>query len=490
VLLLAAAAILGGGYLGLDKFVMSKRSGASPRTESVPAAILEQSIAVLPFVNMSSDREREYFSDGLTEEMIDLLSQVPDLRVPARTSSFYFKGKSEKLADIAHELGVAYVLEGSVREAGKRLRITAQLIRADTGYHLWSQSYDRDDTDVFAVQDDIAKAVVGALKLKLGTGTQVIGARGTTNIEAYNQYLLGRQFERLHSLEGYRHAVEAYRNTISRDPNYAAAYGGLAVAEARVADNTGDPRGIERAASDVEKALVLAPNDSNGYVSRARLRSGFLWDWSGAQADIEKALTLDPRNGDAQIGSARLLAALGRLPEAIAAQKKATALDPLSSNAWKYLGFLYTETGDYTAADAALSRAIEIEPTLVFAFTYVANLRLLEGKDQEALEAFRKIDPEGFRLPGIAMTEHTLGHARESQQALEELLARHSQESGYQIAQVFAWRGEHDQAFGWLERAYRQHDGGLADIKGDPLLKPLRADPRFSALLREMRLPE
>jgi TolB-like protein/Flp pilus assembly protein TadD len=489
LLTIAAVAILGGGYLARDKFVVSKHAAALP-AESAPIAIPEQSIAVLPFVNMSSDRERESFSDGLTEEMIELLSQVPDLRVPARTSSFYFKGKSEKLATIAHELGVAYLLEGSVREAGKRLRVTAQLIRADSGYHLWSQSYDREDTDVFAVQDDIARAVVSALKLKLVAGAQATGARGTTNTEAYNQYLLGRQLDRRHTLEGYRHAVEVYRRAIALDPNYAAAYAGLAVAEARLADELGDPGGIERAEHDVEKALMLAPNEANGYVARARLRSSFLWDWSGAQLDIEKALILDPRSSAAQFGSARLLAALGRLPEAIVAQKKATDLDPLAAGVWAYLGFLNMCNGDYAAAEAALGRAIEIEPTLEFGFGYLGTLRLLEGNYQEALEAFRKIDQEGFRLPGIALTEHALGHAKESQQALDELLAKHSQESGYQIAEVFAWRRENDQAFEWLERAYKQRDGGLADMKGDPLLKSLRADPRYKALLRKMKLPE
>lgn len=488
-LMIAAAAILVGGYLALDRFVVSKHAAAS-LPASAPVAIPEQSIAVLPFVNMSSDKEQEYFSDGLTEEMIDLLSQVPDLRVPARTSSFYFKDKSEKLATIAHELGVAYVLEGSVREAGKRLRVTAQLIRADSGYHLWSQSYDREDTDVFAVQDDIARAVVSALKLKIAAGAQATGARGTTKPEAYNQYLLGRQLDKRHTLEGYRHAVEAYRQAIALDPNYAAAYAGLAVAEARVADDLGDPGGIERAAQDVEKALALGPNDANGYVARARLRSSFLWDWSGAQLDIEKALILDPRSSAAQSGSARLLAALGRLPEAIVAQKKATELDPLAGGVWAYLGFLNTCNGDYAAAEAALGRAIEIEPTLEFGFGYVATLRLLEGKYQEALEAFRKIDQDIFRLPGIALTQHSLGHAKESQRALDELLAKHSQDSGYQIAEVFAWRRENDEAFKWLEWAYKQRDGGLADIKDDPLLKSLRADPRYKALLRKMKLPE
>jgi TolB-like protein/cytochrome c-type biogenesis protein CcmH/NrfG len=498
LLIALAVAVIGLGYFALDKFVLSKRPAVGAETSvsphksggAGPSAIPEKSIAVLPFVDMSEKKDQDYFSDGLTEEMIDLLGQVPELRVPARTSSFYFKGRSEDIATIAQKLHVAHVLEGSVRKAGKRLRITAQLIRADSGYHLWSQAYDRDDTDVFAVQDDIAKAVVMVLRVKLSAGAHETGSRGTTNTEAYYQYLLGRQLDRRDSLEGFRHAVEAYSQAIELDPNYAGAYAGLAVAEASVADLTGDTGGIERAEHNADKALALAPEDAIGYAARSYLRTVWLWDRSGAQADIEKALSLDPRNSDVQREYARLLADLGRLPEAIAAQKKATELDPLSSAAWENLGFYYTGIGDFAAADAALGRAIDIEPTSVLALSDLGMARLLQGKSEEALEAFRKIDLEAIRLTGIAMAEHTLRHAKESQQALEELMAKHAQEAAYQIAQALAWRGEKDRAFEWLERAYKQRDGGLSEIRIAPMLRSLHADPRFNALLRKVKLPE
>ncbi|MGH9523176.1 MAG: protein kinase domain-containing protein, partial [Terriglobales bacterium] len=455
-----------------------------------PDTLPEKSIAVLPFVNMSSDKEQDYFSDGLTEEMIELLGQVPELRVPARTSSFYFKGKNETIANMARQLKVAHVLEGSVRKAGKQLRITAQLIRADNGYQLWSQSYDREDGDVFAVQDDIAKAVVGVLKVKLAGAAQETGSRATTNTEAYNQYLLGGQLYRRGGRENHRHASAAYGKAIALDPNYAAAYAGLALAEASFAEDTGDADGIERAERDVDKAIELAPADSDGYSARSVLRATWLWDWSGAQADIEKALILDPRNGDVQYRHARLLTAMGRLPEAIAAQKKATDLDPLSSSAWESLGRCYTAIGDYVSADAALGRAIAIEPTSVYALNNLGTLRLLQAKGEEALATFRKIDNAGFRLMGIAMAEHTLQHAKESQQALDELMAKYAQDSAYQIADVFAWRSERGRAFEWLDRAYLQRDGGLSSIKSDPSVRSLYPDPRFNALLQKMKLPE
>jgi len=489
--IIAALAVLGSAYLALDKLWISKRSVVVQpvASDAQQAPVSLSSIAVLPFVDMSEKKDQDYFTDGLTEEMINLLGEVPDLRVPARTSSFYFKGKSEDIATIAQKLHVAHVLEGSVRKVGKRLRITAQLIRADTGYHLWSQAYDRDDTDIFAVQDDIAKAVVTALQLKLASGAQETGSRGTKNTEAYNRYLLGRQLLRRDNLENFRHAVEVFKQAIALDPNYAAAYAGLGVAERSVADLTGDTAGIERAEHNVDKALSLAPEDASGYAARSRLRAVYLWDWSGAQADIEKALSLDPRNSDVQHQYARLLADLDRLPEAIAAQKKATDLDPLSSVAWEALGFYYIGIGDFAAADAALDRAIDIEPTSVLALSDLGMARLLQGEGEEAREAFRKIDLEAIRLMGIAMAEHTLGHAKESQQALEELIAKHAQEAAYQIAQACAWRGEKDRAFEWLERAYQQRDGGLSEIRYDPMLRSLRADPRFNALLRKLKLP-
>ena len=451
--------------------------------------IPEHSIAVLPFVSISAEKGQDYFSDGLTEEMIELLGRVPELRVPARTSSFYFKGKNEPIASIAQQLKVAYVLEGSVRKSGKRLRITAQLIRADNGYHLWSQSYDRDDSDVFAVQDDIAKSVVSALQLKL-EGAEHSALRGTNNAEAYSQFLLGRQLYRRGGVDPTRHAIEAYRHAVALDPNYGVAHAELAFAEAALGDYTGDRGSISRAASDADRAVELAPDEASVYSARGSLRGEWLWDWQGAQSDISKALSLDPRNSDAQMRYAHLLASLGRMTEALAVQKTATTLDPLSSAGWRNLGDLYTASRDYAAADLALGRAVKIDPTSEEALYYLGVLRLLQNDGKAALEEFHKINDDSLRPVGIAMTEHTLGHAKESQEALDEVIAKHAQDYAYQIAGVFSWRRDPEHAFAWLERAYLQRDGGLSRIKFDPTLDPLRADPRFAALVHKMGLPE
>jgi serine/threonine-protein kinase len=489
ILVVIAAVSL--AFFALDKIWVFRKAQAIVSNEGavLPTKVPQNSIAVLPFVNMSGDKEQEYFSDGLTEEMINLLGQVPDLRVPARTSSFYFRGKNDTIENIARLLKVAHVLEGSVRKAGKRLRITAQLIRADNGYHEWSQAYDRDDADIFAVQNDIAEAVVSTLQLKLGMPVES-GSRGTKNAEAYKQYLRGTQLDQRDSLEMLHRAVDAYSRAIELDSNYAAAYAGLAISEATLADLNGDTRGIERAGHDADKAIALAPADATGYSARSYLGTVWLWDWSSAQADIEKALSLGPYTRAIVGRYARLLAVLGRLPEAVAAQEQAADLDPLSSGAWDNLGFYYMSLGDYDAADKALGRAMEIEPTSVFVLTHLGMLRLLQDKAQQALVAFRKIDQEGLRLAGIAMAEYSLQRPQESQQALEELIAKHRDDHAYQIAEAYSWRGEKDQAFEWLDRAYAGHDGGLSLIKFAPMLKSLHGDARFKTLLHKMKLPE
>jgi TolB-like protein len=270
LLVIAAVAVIGVGYVATDKFVLSKRvthtGQESAQTAQVIAtvqtALPERSIAVLPFVDMSEKHDQEYFSDGLSEELIDMLTKVPDLRVPARTSSFFFKGKSDDIAAIAQKLRVAHVLEGSVRKSANTVRVTAQLIRADNGYHLWSETYDRELKDVFKVQDEIAGAVVTALKLKLERGQQVSSSHQTSIPEAYNQYLLGRQFFERFNSDGFRRAVDAYRKAVALDPHYAAAYAELALAELFVSDGT-DAAANQRALAAADKAVALAPDEAD-----------------------------------------------------------------------------------------------------------------------------------------------------------------------------------------------------------------------------------
>ncbi|MGH9584646.1 MAG: TIR domain-containing protein, partial [Bryobacteraceae bacterium] len=445
LLLIAAAVVIGVGYLAVDKVLLPKRTAAifqSPALIGQPAApapgaIPEKSIAVLPFVDMSEKKDQAYFSDGLSEEMIDLLSQVQDLRVPARTSSFSFKDKSDDIQTIAQKLRVAHVLEGSVRKAGNRIRVTVQLIRADSGYLLWSKTYDREFKDIFKIQDEICAAVVEALKVKLGP-MHPVAAHRSSNPEAYDQYLLGRQFHRRGNPEGWRRAIKAFHKAIALDPHYAAAYASLALSEYALADSTGDAAGQRQEKADAERAVTLAPQEADGYASRGVLRMNVGWDWSGAEADLEKALALNPTSGQVQGNYATLLERLGRLPEAIAVGRRATEIDPLSAIAWSNLGQYLTFYRDYPAAHEALRRCLEINPESSFGGHHVAILQLLEGRAAEALATARKIGIEVFGLNDVAMAEHSLGHAKESQQALDELIAKHASDGAYQVSEALA----------------------------------------------------
>jgi TolB-like protein/Tfp pilus assembly protein PilF len=505
--------VLAIGFTAFDRF-SPRRNGSTAASEATapaaastgqvatsaaravaPAAtaLSDSSIAVLPFVNMSSDKEQEYFSDGLSEELLNLLAQVPQLRVIARTSSFAFRGKEIGVAEIAKTLNVANVLEGSVRKSGDTLRITAQLIRTADSSHLWSETYDRQLTDVFKVQDEIAGAVVAQLKIKLLPAQQVTNLHRTANPEAYNQYLLGNQIFKRGTEEGFRLAVETFRKAIALDPGYAPAYAGLAFAEAYAVDYATSldeiAAGKRRASESADKAIALAPELADGYLARGWLRMSLALDWSGAQADLEKALALEPSSALAQRRYGTLLMYVGRHSEAIAATRKAVELDPLANGAWANLGAAYLlDPAQYGQAREALNHALAINPEANLANYHLALLELLEGHALEALRVSQRAGPV-LSLVGIAMAEHSLGHAAESQAATDQLIAKYANDGPSQIAEVYAWRGESDKAFEWLERAHEVHDPGLAAIKADPMFAPLQTDPRFAAMLKKLGLP-
>jgi TolB-like protein len=495
-LLVAAAIVVASGYFALDRWVLSKRA-AEPQATVVQSVspgqnpIPEKSIAVLPFVDMSEKKDQEYFSDGLAEELIDLLAQVPNLKVTARTSSFYFKGKSEDIATIAQKLRVAHVLEGSVRKAGNTMRVTAQLIRADNGYHLWSKTYDEDVRDIFKVQDEIAAAVVEALKAQLLPTQQIASRHHTDNTEAYAQYLLGNQFRIRDTLDANPQALAAYRKAVALDPNYAAAYSGIADALWRIADQT-TPQEADHAnaLAAAEKAIALAPDSPEGYWARGQLLNFYDFDWHGAEEDYKKALALDPNFGPAQVRYADLLATLGRVPDALAMLRGMLALDPLSVPAWRALGRLLVEEGQFAEARSAAKHLWELrdgDPRQTLSF-----IDLYDGHPKQALAEMQTSSDSSRIYVSIlsAMANHTLGHDAESQRALDEIVTTRAAALAYQIAEIHAWRGEPDQAFDWLERARRQHDGGISYIKVDRSLSSLRNDPRYHALLRELKLPE
>lgn len=462
-----------------------------PSAQSVAAAqreIPEKSIAVLPFIDMSPQKDQEYFSDGLAEALIDLLTQVQDLRVPARTSSFSFKGKSDDIATIAEKLRVRHILEGSVRKAGNTIRVTAHLIRADNGYHLWSRTYDRGIKDIFKVQDEIACIVVEALKAKLLPTQGVVNSHQTINTDAYEHYLLAKQFLGRRTLESARHAVSELRQALALDPNYAPVYVLLAMSAVVWILEGNDPAAVkvEQAIAAAEKAVALAPELGEAYSARSHVRWLLQWDWSGAQADIELALKLNPRSEATQRRYGLFLAAVGRFPEGIAAAQMATEIEPLDVTSWIMLGGCHYAAGQFAAAHRALSRALELSPESTLATELLAGTELIIGQTTQALTTNARQRNEPWRWSTLAMAEHTLGHPQESQRILDELISKYSERVPHRIAVIYAWRGETELAFAWLERACQQRELTLGFLQIEPWFSSMRDDHRYRALLRKM----
>ncbi len=452
------------------------------------------SIAVLPLVNMSSDIEQEYFSDGLSEELLNLLAQVPGLHVAGRTSSFSFKGKPTTIGEIGRALNVATVLEGSVRKSGERVRITAQLIDAGDGYHLWSQAYDRELTDIFAVQDEIAAAVVHALKLKLLPAQQPshVG-RHVPGPEAFNHFLLGRQFLNRATEEGYNRAVSEYGKAIALEPDYAAALAGLALAEAYSGDYTETDAQMlaarARAREASERAVAHDPALGEAYTARAVLRFVFELDWEGGASDFRQALNFSPGDVMTHWQYSRLLAAQGKVADALAQARIATGLDPLSAQAWEILSRYQIALGDYPSARTSLERALDIAPEHGRAPVGMGLLHLVQGDAMQAHAWYGRADKDTFRLCGQAMAAYSAGRQEDARRALDELIGTYAHTSAYQIAEAFAWCNELEPAFAWLQRAVAQRDAGVQYLKYDPVLASLRDDPRYPQLLRQVRLP-
>ncbi len=448
------------------------------------------SIAVLPFVDMSSEKNQEYFSDGLAEELLNDLAKIPGLRVAARTSSFQFKGKNEDLRTVGEKLNVGAILEGSVRRQGSRVRITAQLIKVGDGFHLWSETYDREMNDIFAVQDEIARSVAGSLKVALlGKKTAIPSSQGT-NADAYNAYLQGEYFLKRHGKENLEKSLGYYEQTIKLDPGYAPAWVGLAAARSDQADRGYLPveEGYRKAREAAERALALDANLAEAHAAMGGIKMSYDWDWAGAEASYQRALALEPGNAKFVRNAGMLAKTLGRFDEALAQDRRAVELDPLSVPAHNTLGFAAYYAGRREEAAAALKKALELNPEFPGSHNSLGQVYLAQSHPQEALaEMEREPEPE-LRLQGQALAYHALGRKKESDVALAELIAKYQAEAAFQIAEVYAFRGEADRALEWLERAYSQRDSGLAEMKGDPLLKSLERDPRYAAFLKKMRL--
>ena len=463
--------------------------GHSKAHEAAAPSAAVPSIAVLPLVNLSSDKEQEYFSDGLTEELLNLLAKVPGLHVAARTSAFAFKGKNVKMSEIGQELGVATLLEGSVRKSGDQIRITTQLINASDGYHLWSETYDRKFTDIFVVQDEIAKAVVGALKLRLLPGQQP-DTRGlrAENPDAYLSYLEGLKLLNSYNIDDYQRAQAAFRRALDLEPGFGPAWAGLGYARFTIT-LMGGPPSRAQALEEIEKGIALAPGLALAWSARSLIRAGD-YDWDGERADLDRALALSPGDPQASLNLGRVQAWSAQFKEGVETLLKALERDPLNPVVVHNLGCAYLFNGDLARARQAFDRELRLASRPAGSDAWPIYLLLLEGKPQEALAASRLRAEEIWRLVGAALAEHALGHEAESLAAVNQLHdPRFTVAFSVQVAQVHAFRGERDLAFAWLDRAWDNHDVGMSRLKVDPLLRKLSGDPRYTALLKKMNLP-
>jgi adenylate cyclase len=465
--------------------------GSSPPAAAPP--VEHASVAVLPFVNVSGDPEQEYFSDGLTEELLTALAQVPGLRVAARTSSFAFKDKDVPVDEIGERLRVAHVLEGSVRRSGERLRITAQLVDAENGYHLWSESYDRELADVFAIQEEIARAIVDALELTLaGAGTVV--QPGTTDLEAYGLYLQGRFYANRFTESDLRRALDLYRQAVEKDPSYADAYAAIAESWTWLADDWVAPReAYPRSKEAARRALELDPDLASGHNWIGGVYWNYDWNFDGAEREYRRAIELNPNDAEAIAYLALLLAIRGRRDEAVVFTERAAALDPVSWVFGTRNARVYLILHRYEDAIREARRTLEIYPGSSLAHRWLGDALLAQEKAEEALATYRRglaTAPGYVRLRnGEARALAALGRpdeARRIAEALEEEAERHYVRAE-EIAGIWAALGNRDRAFRWLDRAYEERSAGMPFL-AYPMYDPLRSDPRFAVLERKIGL--
>jgi adenylate cyclase len=485
--------VLALGYFAFDKFVLSEsrqvtiaeEAHRAGRSEALVASYGEKSIAVLPFVDMSADKDQEYMSDGIAEELLNLLAKIPQLRVIARTSSFAFKGEKIEIAEIAKKLNVAHVLEGSVRKSGNQIRITAQLIRASDSSHLWSETYDRSLDDVFAIQDEISAAVVAQLKITLlGAAPKV----KETDPKAYALFLQARQLQNLVTAEGFAQSIVLYQQALAIAPDYATAWVGLS--EIYSVQTRGGLRpfdeGYALAREAASKALAIDPDNAVAHAQLGRLAIAFDGDLAAAARHFERALQLDPANLHILLYAGNLTAGLGRAEESVALSEYVVIRDPVNASSQFALGIDYLSVGRPDEAMTPLRTALSLSPGMFSAQFWLGSALLRKGEPDAALAAMQLESWEPMRLVGLAMAYHALGRTAESDTVLAELIDKYDKILAYDIAYVMAYRGEAERAFEWLDKAVRYKDTGLSFISTQAEFTNIHKDPRWLPFLESI----
>ena len=488
IMIVLASAV---GLFAFDKFVLDPVRDRS-RVESARAAVrsdllrrgsVGRSLVVLPFANMSPDPEQEYFSDGMAEELLNLLARLPQLRVISRTSAFSYKGKDIRTRQIAEELGISHILEGSVRRSGSRLRVTAKLIDAHSEANLWSQTWERSAGDVFAIQDEIAGAVVEKLRITLLGPTPTVEA---TDPEAYALTLDARQRGRLYTRQGMDESVELFRKAVAIDPGYAPAWEGLAVIYSMQADlGLWDRDERYRLAREaVNAALAIAPDSPVAHGRLGWIATRYDDDFAAAARHFERAFASGAAPPTVYGDASSLAQTLGRMELAIALNEYYLAHDPRSAIGQHNMGHMYLLAGRWDDAIASFRTALTLSPDRIATQYYIGVALLLKGEPEAALAAIHQEQSEPHRLIGLPMALHALGRHVESEAALAELIEKYGKDAAYNIGYVQAFRGQSDSAFQWLEREYEiSGSRGWHDVAVDPQFANLHGDPRWVPFL-------
>lgn len=499
ILVLLALALT---YFALDKFVLGTGRGPQQGTQPAPAAgdaqpagrqesavheASDKSIAVLAFGDMSEGRDQEYLSDGIAEELLNLLSRIPDLHVTSRQSAFSFKGKDVLVTEVARELKVAHVLQGSVRKSGDRLRITAQLVDARSDRQLWSESFDRELGDIFAIQEEIAAAVVAQLKVRLlGEPPRI----ATTHPEAYSLGLQGRYYANLGSAEGYAKAVELLQQALAIDPDYAGAWVGLSSTYSNQASNGTRPRdeGFALSQEAAERALAIDPHMASAHARLGWIAMAYHNDLESAARHLKHALDLDPVSMTALSNAATLLRNLGRIEQATKLLEYIRARDPVVPSIHYNIGYYFLALGRWDDAIEAYGTALRLSPGRFGAHHFAGVALLHKGEFVAAMEQFEREPQPTLLLLGRVLGLHALGDSAGADAVFAQLAERYGEEWAYYIAGVQAYRGDADQAFGWLARSAEGGRQGLSGIASNPLFAGLRDDPRWIPFLESVGL--
>ncbi|RLA30564.1 MAG: hypothetical protein DRR15_14575 [Gammaproteobacteria bacterium] len=455
----------------------------------VPTDVDINSVAVLPFLNMSSDPEQEYFSDGITEEVLNLLVKIPELKVTSRTSVFSFKGQNIDIPTVAEKLGVAHILEGSVRRAGDRVRITAQLIEARSDVHLWSETYERQLDDIFAIQDEIAREVVKALQIQL-LGEAPIAT--STNTEAYNLYLRGKHFATLNTLEGLESSVKAYQESIALDADFAPTWAGLSFVLRWQGQYgiTDLQEAMEASRHAAMRALELDSELAEAWQSLARIQFSYDWDWSSADASARTALKYGPNNAPVLRLATSVALTLGEMERALDLAQLAVDLDPLDYSGLTNLAFAHWALGQPLEEQRVYQRLMDLYPNGSGVEPYLAAALARQGKPEEGLQ-YLDLDSENMWHRSMStIVLHRLGRHEEEQQIRQNMIDDYGQTWPAGVAFTHAWHGDTDKAFEYLDIAFEQKSSYMTNLIYNPWLAPLYDDPRWEVIVNKMGLLE